>query len=143
MSTASYWFSWPNMCTEFWDKRRLSLSQNSVQKKTIWHDFLKIFLQCWICPEHAVGGGTMQRNAKWARPPTDSPDQIFVLNFETNDVCLCQMTPFRIFWPTTHSAQCATPSVSWLIPTESDPVANTLRFTNARKNECSSLVKLS
>ena len=26
--------------------------------------------------------------------------------------------------------------------TESTPVANTRRFTNARKNECSSLVKL-
>ena len=31
------------------------------------------------------------------RPPASSSDQIFVLNFETNDVCLCQMTPFRIF----------------------------------------------
>ena len=30
VSTASYWFSWPNICTEFWDKRRLSLSNDTL-----------------------------------------------------------------------------------------------------------------
>ena len=57
---------------------------------------MKIFLRCWICPEHAVRWVTIQRNVKWAQPPTNSPDKIFVLNFETNNVCLCQMSLFRI-----------------------------------------------
>ena len=31
-----------------------------------------------------------------ALPPAAYTDQIFVVNFETNDVSLCPMTPFRI-----------------------------------------------
>ena len=34
-----------------------------------------------------------------ALPPTGQTDQIFVVNFETNDVSLCPMTPFRIAGP--------------------------------------------
>ena len=114
MSTASYQFSWQNICTEFWDKQRLSLSNVTLPhkgSKKRRYDFLNIFLRCWICPEHAVHRGTMQRNAKWARPPTDSPDQICVLNFETNDVCLCLKIQYKkrrydmIFWRSFYSVE--------------------------------------